>query len=38
MFFFKRKVWIDTERLYLRAPDQTDYRQWSELRYASKEF
>ena len=38
MFFFKRKVWIDTERLYLRAPVQTDYRQWSELRYASKEF
>ena len=38
MFFFKRKVWIDTERLYLRAPLQTDYRRWSELRYASKEF
>ena len=38
MFFFKRKVWIDTERLYLRAPVQTDYREWSELRYASKEF
>ena len=38
MFFFKRKVWIDTERLYLRAPAQTDYREWSELRYTSKEF
>ena len=38
MFFFKRKVWIDTERLYPRAPVQTDYREWSELRYASKEF
>jgi ribosomal-protein-alanine N-acetyltransferase len=38
MFFFKRKVCVDTERLYLRAPAQTDYRQWSELRHASKEF
>lgn len=38
MFLFKRKVRIDTERLYLRAPIQTDYRQWSELRLASKEF
>ena len=38
MFFFKRKVCLDTERLYLRAPAQTDYRQWSELRHASKEF
>ena len=38
MFFFKRKVCVDTERLYLRAPVQTDYRQWSELRHASKEF
>ena len=38
MFFFKRKVCVDTERLHLRAPAQTDYRQWSELRHASKEF
>jgi ribosomal-protein-alanine N-acetyltransferase len=38
MFFFKRKVCVDTERLYLRAPAQTDYRQWSVLRHASKEF
>ena len=38
MFLFKRKVQLDTERLILRPPAHTDFRNWAELRLKSREF
>ncbi len=34
----RRKVRVDTERLILRLPQHADFRQWSALRRASREF
>ena len=34
----RRKVRLDTERLVLRPPTHSDYRQWAELRHASRDF
>lgn len=34
----RRKVRIDTERMVLRVPLQSDFRQWSDLRAASADF
>ena len=38
MFMPRRKVRIETERLTLRQPQLTDYREWSGLREESAEF
>ncbi len=38
MFRPRRKVRIDTERLVLRLPQHGDFRQWSALRRASRDF
>lgn len=38
MLRFRGRVRIDTERMILRPPQHTDFRQWSELRRASAEF
>jgi len=38
MFFTKRKVHIDTERLTLRLPHHGDYLAWSALRNSSRDF
>jgi [ribosomal protein S5]-alanine N-acetyltransferase len=38
MLGLKRKVRIETERLTLRPPMHTDFRQWAALRQASTEF
>ena len=38
MFLFKRKVRIETEHLILRAPVQSDFPSWAQLRYESREF
>ncbi|EDM70398.1 ribosomal-protein-alanine acetyltransferase, putative [Roseobacter sp. AzwK-3b] len=38
MFLPRRKVRIETERLTLRQPVLTDYRDWSELREQSADF
>jgi len=38
MFFTKRKVHIDTERLTLRLPHHVDYLAWSALRNSSRDF
>jgi ribosomal-protein-alanine N-acetyltransferase len=38
MFFSKRKVRIDTERMILRLPQHGDYLAWSALRQSSRDF
>jgi [ribosomal protein S5]-alanine N-acetyltransferase len=38
MLGIKRRVRVETERLTLRLPEHSDWRQWSELREASVEF
>jgi ribosomal-protein-alanine N-acetyltransferase len=38
MLGLKRRVRVETERMTLRLPEHTDWRQWSELREASVEF
>lgn len=38
MFGSKKQVRIETERLTLRPPQHTDYKDWSALRRLSKEF
>lgn len=38
MFLFKRKVRIETERLILREPAQSDFPSWAKLRYESSDF
>ncbi len=38
MLGLKRRVRVETERMTLRLPEHSDWRQWSELRDASGEF
>lgn len=38
MLTLKRRVRVETERMTLRIPEHTDWRQWSELRAASVAF
>ena len=38
MFFFDRKVTLETERLLLRLPKNKDFAQWANLRYESRTF
>ncbi|OYW49300.1 MAG: GNAT family N-acetyltransferase [Rhodobacterales bacterium 12-65-15] len=38
MLALKRRVRVETERMTLRLPEHTDWRQWSELRAASIAF
>jgi ribosomal-protein-alanine N-acetyltransferase len=38
MFLFKRKIHLDTERLILRPPAHTDFRDWANLRLQSRDF
>jgi len=38
MFLGRQKVRVETERMTLRAPQHSDYRQWSTLRRESAEF
>ncbi|MEK9642693.1 MAG: GNAT family protein [Paracoccaceae bacterium] len=38
MFFFNRKVQIETERLLLRPPAKRDFHEWAKLRYESRAF
>lgn len=38
MLGFKRRVRVETERMTLRLPDHSDWRQWSDLRDASAAF
>ena len=38
MLLFKRKIRLDTERLILRPPAHTDFRDWANLRLQSREF
>lgn len=38
MIMRKRRVRIETERMTLRPPSHSDYRQWSSLRRESREF
>lgn len=38
MFFTKRKVRIETERMILRLPQHGDYLAWSALRQSSRDF
>lgn len=38
MFFPKRKIEIETERLILRVPAHSDYREWAALRHDSRDY
>ena len=38
MFFPKRKIQIETERLILRVPAHSDYREWAALRHDSRDY
>jgi [ribosomal protein S5]-alanine N-acetyltransferase len=38
MLGLKRRIRVETERLTLRLPEHSDWRQWSELRETSAEF
>lgn len=38
MLALKRRARVETERMTLRLPEHTDWRQWSDLRAASVEF
>ena len=38
MFFFDRKISLETDRLLLRPPKQRDFAQWANLRHESRAF
>ena len=38
MFFTKRRIQVETERLILRLPAHSDYREWSDLRAESEDY
>jgi len=38
MFFLRRSLELETERLVLRLPQHSDYRAWARLRHESRDF
>ena len=38
MFFTKRRIQVETERLILRLPAHSDYREWADLRLESEDY